>query len=293
MVLVKKRSVGKQDYYYIEHSIRKDNKVIKKEKYLGKKLPKNINELKKDFFLEILRNKWIPLFDIIKKNYIKEYKTMPKIGKDKLIEDFVINFTYDSQRIEGSTLTLRETADLLLDGISPNKPIKDVKEAESHKKVFIEMIKDKGELTLNKVLEWHKMLMKDTKPKIAGKIRNHRVKISGSKFVPSFSSIVKTLLKDFFKWYNQNNKLNPVELAALVHLKFVTIHPFTDGNGRISRLMMNFVLNKNKYPLMNIEYKNRTSYYNSLVKSQVKKEDLTFLKWFFKNYIKQNKLYSK
>lgn len=67
-------------------------------------------------------------------------------------------------------------------------------------------------------------------------------------------------------------RLHPVELTALVHLKFVTIHPFGDGNGRISRLMMNFVLNKKEYPMFNISYEGRTSYYNELERSQIKKE---------------------
>jgi Fic family protein len=290
MVLVKKRVVGKQVYYYLEHSVRQGNKIIKKEKYLGKKLPENVNELKKDFVFELLRNRWVPLIEETKKKYDNDFKLMPKVAREKFVEDFMIKFTYDSQKIEGSTLTLRETADLLLEGIAPNKSIIDIKEAEAHKKIFLEMLEYKGELTLNKILEWHKKLMKSTKPKIAGKIRNHNVVISGSRFTPPSATIVKTLLKDFFKWYkNSRKKLHPVELAGLVHLKFVTIHPFADGNGRISRLMMNFILSKNKYPLLNIKYKNRKSYYNSLEKSQVKKEDLTFLKWFLKNYVKQSR----
>ena len=78
-----------------------------------------------------------------------------------------------------------------------------------------------------------------------------------------------------------------------MHLKFVTIHPFSDGNGRISRLMMNFILNKNKYPMLNISYKNRDSYYTALERSQVNKNDNIFLNWFIKRYLKDNKNYLK
>ena len=102
------------------------------------------------------------------------------------------------------------------------------------------------------------------------------------------------LLKEFFDWYNKNkNKLNPVELAALAHLKFVTIHPFSDGNGRISRLIMNFVLNNKGFPMLDIPYTNRNSYYNALERTQIKKNELIFLQWFFKRYFNEAKRFLK
>ena len=141
---------------------------------------------------------------------------------------------------------------------------------------------------LSVILHWHKKLLGDTKPDIAGKVRRHQVEISGSKFTPPSPVEVDPLLGDFFKWYSRNKgKVHPIELAALTHLKFVTIHPFTDGNGRISRLLMNFVLNKHRYPLLNISYKNRSSYYTALERAQVKKYEAIFVQWFFKRYIKE------
>jgi len=295
MVKIRKKVVGGQIYYYLEHSIRRKGKVQKKERYIGKKLPKNIEEIKKEFLSEIYKEKWYPLFDNIKKNFSREAKKMSKFAKEKETEAFMINFTYDTQRIEGSRLTLRETANLLEKGITPrDKPIQDVKEAEAHKKVFYEMLKYKKDLSLQIILYWHKKLFELSKPEIAGRIREHQVRISGSKFIPSFHAEIYLLLRGFFRWYNKNkNKLHPVELAALVHLKFVTIHPFTDGNGRISRLMMNFVLNKNGYPMLNIPYEKRTSYYNALERSQIKKIDNIFLQWFFRRYVKEHKIYLK
>ena len=205
----------------------------------------------------------------------------------------MIKFTYDTQRIEGSKLTLRETANLLENGISPkSKPIDDIKEAEAHKQIFYEMLDYKKDFSFSIILHWHKNLFQSTKPDIAGKIRKHQVTIFGSKFVPPSPIEVYPLLMDFFKWYNKNKKeLHPVELAALVHLKFVTIHPFADGNGRVSRLIMNFVLIKFDYPMSDIKYEGRTSYYNALERSQIKKNDNIFLQWFIKRYIKGNKNY--
>ena len=84
-------------------------------------------------------------------------------------------------------------------------------------------------------------------------------------------------------------KLNPIVLAALVHLKFVTIHPFVDGNGRISRILMNFVLHKKNYPLLNIHYECRAGYYTALERSHIKCMDFIFVQWFIKKYIKEQK----
>jgi Fic family protein len=290
-MILKKKQIGGQTYYYLEHSFRQQDKVQKKEIYLGKKVPKNIEEIKKKFIFDIYKEKWFEIFEKVKRNYSKEEKATPKSAKEKETENFAVKFTYNTQRIEGSKLSLRETANLLERGISPKqKPLKDIKEAESHKKVFYEMIKYPKELSMQIVLYWHKKLFQETKEDIAGKIRNHQVIISGSKFIPPRPTEIEFLLKEFFEWHNKNkDKINPVELAALVHLKFVTIHPFSDGNGRISRLMMNFILNKNKMPMLDIAYSNRDSYYTALERTQVKKNELIFLQWFFKKYFKENR----
>ncbi|MBI2109699.1 Fic family protein [Candidatus Woesearchaeota archaeon] len=293
MANLKKRIIGNQTYYYLEHSLRKNGRLVKKQKYLGKQIPKNIEQIKKEFLSEIYREKWFSLFDQIKINYLKEIKKMPLSAREKELNAFAVKFTYDTQRIEGSALTLRETANLLERGITPsNRPIGDVKEAEAHKAAFYEMIHYERDLSMQTVLHWHKKLFEQTKPEIAGKIRHHQVKISGSKFMPPLALEIDILLRDFFNWYSKHkSKKHAVELAALTHLRFVTIHPFTDGNGRISRLIMNFVLNQNGYPMMDVYYENRNSYYNALERSQVKKDEGIFLKWFFKRYLKEYKGY--
>jgi Fic family protein len=112
--------------------------------------------------------------------------------------------------------------------------------------------------------------------------------------MPPFPAEIYPLIRDFFKWYNKNtNVMHPVELAGLAHLKFVTIHPFTDGNGRIGRLLMNFILKKRRYPMLDIPYSNRTSYYNALERAQIKTVESTYVQWFFRHYIKENKRYLK
>ncbi len=295
MGIIRKKTAGERTYYYLEHSFREKDRIEKKEKYLGKTLPKNIEELKHQFISEIYREKWFDLFDKIKSEYSAQEKITPPSAREKETENFMVKFTYNTNRIEGSKLTLRETALLLGKGITPNaKPLRDVKEAEAHRNVFYEMLDYKKDLSMDIILYLHKKLFWGTKEDIAGKLRKHQVAIAGSKFIPPFPSEVYPLLMDFFRWYRKNkDKMHPVQLAALVHLKFVTIHPFADGNGRISRLLMNFVLNRHGFPMLDIPYEKRTGYYGALERSQIKKEENIFLQWFFKKYLKEYKMYLK
>ncbi len=294
MVTIKKKIIKGKEYFYLEHSLREGSEIKKKELYLGTEIPKNIELIKKELMKEIYQEQWHKALDKIKKGFSQESKSMPKAMRKKALETFMVRFTYDTQRIEGSTLTLRETANLLERNITPKeKPLRDVKEAEAHKKVFYEMVGYKKDLSLNITLQWHKKLFNNTKPAIAGRIRTHGVAISGSRFVPPSPVEVAPLLQDFFRWYAKNkDKNHPVELAALVHLKLVTIHPFGDGNGRITRLLMNFILKKYNYPLLDISYENRNSYYNALERSQMKNKEHIFVLWFTKKYIKENKKYA-
>ena len=295
MVSLKKKYINGKTYYYLAHSYRKNKKVNKKEKYIGKKIPKNIAELKEELILELYEEIWFKQFDNIKNNFVKEKKKIPKSVGKKEIEHFAIKFTYATNRIEGSTLTYRETALLLEKGITPSRrPIEDVKETEKHKQVFYEMLSYKKEINLSTLLFWHKKLFEETKKDQAGKIRDHSVSISGSRYNPPYAIELELLLTGFFDWYKKiRNKLHPVYLAALVHLKFVSIHPFGDGNGRISRLFMNYVLNKNGHPMIVIDYSDRNSYYNALERSQLTNDDSIFVLWFFKRYLKEYNKYLK
>ena len=290
MAVVRKKKVKGQTYYYLEHSIREGKRIRKKEVYLGNKIPKNIYEIKMKLLDDVYREKWYVDVDRIKKNFSKEQRRMPKSIKEKEFLNFVVRFTYDTQKIEGSTLTRRETADLLERGITPaRRPLGDVKEAETHRDLFYEIIKSRKDLTLHMVLDWHWKLFHQTKQDIAGKIRKYQVAISGSKFMPPSPVEIFSMLTEFFRWYNKNkNNFHTVELAAIAHVKFATIHPFGDGNGRISRLIMNFILNRKNYPMMDIPYEGRKAYYNALERSQTRKDDRIFLKWFVKRYIKEH-----
>jgi len=105
MVSIKKKIIDEKAYYYIEHSYRKNGQVHKKEKYIGTKIPKNIEKLKEDLLLELYQEIWFKKFNIMKDNFSKRKKNMPKSIEEKNLEYFAIIFTYTTNKIEGSTLT--------------------------------------------------------------------------------------------------------------------------------------------------------------------------------------------
>lgn len=197
-------------------------------------------------------------------------------------------------RAASSKLSYRETADLLERGLSPPaRPLADIKEVEAHDKLIREVLEFRKDISLGVMLSWHRRLFEQTKPDVAGKVRRHQVAISGSRFMPPSPVEVQPLLREFFRWYDRNkSSIHPVELAAAVHLRFVTVHPFTDGNGRMDRLLMNFVLNRHGSPLLNIPYEDRRSCHNALERSQVKKVDSISIQWFFKRYLKGHSAYA-
>lgn len=294
MVQIKKLKRGSKIYYYLEHSVREGAKVYKKRKYLGTTVPKNIAVLKEQIIDDIYKDKWYDQFDKIAECYKKILAKTPKSVQEKNIEAFMVRFTYDTQRIEGSRLSFRDTGSILINKVVPrNAKISDVKEAENHKKVFYLMLKSKKDLSLKLILEWHKILFSDTKPDIAGRIRKYPVLITNSNFFPPKPGGLDYMLSDFFDWYDRvKDQTDVVKLSALAHLKFETIHPFGDGNGRIGRIIMNFILNKRGYPMIDIKYTGRYGYYKSLGRSQVHKNEYAFLEWFFRRYLEENNDYT-
>src|SRR3989344_7159067 len=101
MVILRKRQLGKQTYYYLEHTIRRNGRVEKREKYLGKSIPKNIETLKKEFLYELYKERWHSTLNKIKQGFAKSYRQMPPSAKKEEMNKFAIHFTYDTQRIEG------------------------------------------------------------------------------------------------------------------------------------------------------------------------------------------------
>ena len=191
----------------------------------------------------------------------------PYIVKN-LHEDLVLRWTYHSNAIEGNTLTLKETK-VALEGITiGGKTLREHFEAINHKDaiLFMEDLAQKEErLSEYSIKQIHSLILKNIDDENKGKYRTTNVIISGAEHKPPQSFEVQSKMQEFIKKYNENiTKLHPIELASFVHIEFVKIHPFLDGNGRTSRLLMNLELIKAGFPPVVIELEDRLEYYKAL-----------------------------
>jgi len=275
-----KRKKGKADYFYLQHSFRKDGKVVTKELYLGKKIPENIEEIKAKLMHEsheALSEK----LERIRENFQKEWKKVPSSAKERDLQEIAIAFTYNTNAIEGSTITLEETRLILEDKVAPNKPIREIRETESHATVFLQMLKTQETLSEQLLLDWHENIFRETKPDLAGRFRNYSVRV-GSYVAPEWSK-VESLIEQIVVFAKEST-LNSVEVAARAHYMFEKVHPFGDGNGRVGRLLMNYILWKNSYPMLIIEYSRRKSYYKALERTEE-----GFVNYFIRRYLSVHK----
>jgi Fic family protein len=247
---------------------------------LGKKVPDNIEEIKAKLMLEV-KEALSEKMEKIKNHFQKEWVKIPESAKEKELQEIAIAFTYNTNAIEGSTITLEEARLILEDKVAPSKPLKDIKETESQAKVFLEMLKAREKISEELLVKWHKEIFANTKPDIAGQFRNYLVGVGP--YIASDWHELKKLLKQLIRFVNES-KLNPVESAARAHYMFEKIHPFGDGNGRIGRLLMNYILWKNGYPMLIIEYKKRKSYCKALQRTEE-----GFVNYFIRRYLSVHK----
>lgn len=284
--LTTRKREGKTEYYLKYSSTGKS-----KEKYLGIKKPHNIEEIKKEFEEEAYREDKKPSLEIIKKNYLKRNKITNKKILDNELLGFKINHIYSTQRIEGSTMTLGQTRTLLEEKLSPkNTATEHIVEAEQANKIFDEMLITGKDISKNLILSWHEILFERTDTSNAGSFRRENVGPALGKTEYVMWPDVIPDIEDLVDWYNKNkNNMNPVELSARFHRRFELIHPFIDGNGRIGRLLLIFILYKNDYPMMNIEPKEKLTYINKLESSSLKNNVMIFVKWFISKYLRDNK----
>jgi Fic family protein len=288
MVYLRNKSINGKNYFYLVYSVRIDGKTKKIEKSIGTKKPDDIEleKLKQEFLVGINSKNWIVLtqeeYDLIEKIKKSKKETLT----DEQLMDFCVNFTYSTNAIEDNSLTKHETVELLKNGNSVSKPFKDQVESVAHKNVFMEMVSSKEDLSVDLIKKWHYDLFNFSKKELAGKFRDRNVRVAQYK-APHYLDL-PFLMKDFIKYYNSNKKkIHPLELAAMIHLKFVKIHPFLDGNGRIGRLLINFVLHKFGYPMMTVEYKDRYSYYKALDEYDETGEEEIFVRYIVNSYLKE------
>ncbi len=270
-------------YYYRVQSVRVGNKVTKKRIYLGSNLEKKeITKKEKDADIELLL-----LSTLLSDEQITNLEKLKKEKTTLGYEAFIALFTYDSTNIEGNTFTLQETAQLLFEGITPRKSLREINEITNHKEAFDYILKTNSDINKKLVLKLHELVTKNTLKKEfedqLGSYRTLQVYIRGVDWLPTKPEEVSKEMATLFSWYTKNkNKLHPLILAAYFHVTFEMIHPFVDGNGRVGRLLMNHILHKNGFPMINIPHKQKYKYYEKLEKAQVQGEIKPFVEFLYK-----------
>jgi len=206
-----------------------------------------------------------------KKAKLDSYRPLNARVVSNLREDLILRWTYNSNAIEGNTLTLNETK-VALEGITVGgKSLREHFEAINHKEAieFVESLVVKDEMLSEYTIKsLHSLILKNIDNENAGSYRNINVLISGATHRPPSSFEIPSKMEAFVSWYKTEAQiLHPVERACRVHVDFVGIHPFSDGNGRTSRLLMNFELMKSGFPPVVLKVKNRLEYYEALDKA--------------------------
>lgn len=219
------------------------------------------------------------------KSVLDSKRPLTEAELKRLNDEFVVEYTYNSNAIEGNTLTLRET-DFVLKGLTiDKKPLKDHLEAIGHKEAFdfiSILVKEKAELTESIIKQIHYLVLSNA-PQDRGIYRRIPVTISGAAHTPAQPFLIEPKMQELLANYKNSNEDFITKLARL-HIEFEGIHPFIDGNGRTGRLLVNLELMKLGYPPIDIKFTDRMAYYNAFDSYHVKK-DLKPMANLFSKYL--------
>jgi len=282
---IEKRNYYGKTRYWLAHSFREGRKIHKIRKLLGTDLSNEVLEDRKKkaeklILEEIEKYKIIkdPLHDKISKeeiDFIKRLETEANLKIVHLSESewkkFSEVFSYNTNAIEGSELTLKETEKVIEKGEWPiEKPKEDIAEALGVDEAISFIRNTKEHVSLDLIKEIHKIVFKNSKD-FAGEFRKRgeevvvRMGFGVIVHEGAPSNRIVTLLGELVKWYDKYKSEYPgILLAAVVHNQFENIHPFADGNGRVGRILLNNILLKNGLPPLNIDLKNQREYYETL-----------------------------
>jgi len=282
MHIVKRRIKGRE-YFFAEKSVRlPDLSVRKLSVSAGRKTPK-VDELKlrkvfcdkeKSLFanwalkhLEFgypLAQNDISQIEQLKVDYKHVMKGVPKQRIRDLLDRFTVNFTYESNAIEGNSLTLKDVAIVIFEKETiPGKLLREIDETRNHRDAIDLLFRKKIKMTHQSIIKIHKLLMRAIGEQLGyKKLPNF---ILGSPVKTSPPEKVYDDMTELLQWHQKNSsKMHPLQLAALFHGRFLKIHPFADGNGRVARMLSNAILVNNGYPPIIVRKTNRTKYMETL-----------------------------
>lgn len=295
MVFIARKKTGKETYYYLAHNLRSEGGKWKSlREYVGKKMPSGaeFQKLREKFITKHkikVKKKYAHLdperlakLDFLIGEFQKKVKGYPRIALEKRERDFTIRFTYDTNAIEGNTVSLLETAAMLEKKVMPSgKSLREIHEIFNTERAFNFIRASRADISKRLILRLHKLMMANIDDSQGGRIRDYRVAIEGANWMPPTEREVNGKFVEFLKWYSKNEKkLHPIELAAIAHLKFIEVHPFGDGNGRVARLLTNLILMRNGYPPVNIKVKDTIPYVKELQYAQNTQKFEKLADWF-------------
>jgi Fic family protein len=282
---IETRQKGRKKLFYLAHSFRDGGKVRKVRRYLGAGLSeKEIEALRPAAEralaqqVESYRKISDPLHNALSPAEIESVKEL--VGKADLVikhlseEDwtaFTQRFAYDTNAIEGSTVTLGEAKDIIENDRWPKEKAKwEIAETYGVAGAIKRIRETSDHISLELIRDLHRMVFSNSKS-FAGHLRGPGVEVAVTDGRGAIihrgapQSKVVGLLNELISWYGRNkSKYHPLVLAAVAHNQFETIHPFADGNGRVGRLLLNNILLRHGLPPVNIELKNRREYYDAL-----------------------------
>lgn len=244
-------------------------------------------------FIIDLDNNFFDEVDSLKKE-LDSKRPISKETLKSLRESINLEWTYNSNGIEGNTLTLRETQ-VVLEGITVGgKSIKEHLEAINHEKAILfldDLVKNNEPISEWNIKNIHQLILKDIDNENAGRYRKENVTIKGATHIPPDYLKVPELMEKLILTYNTWSEYHPIIQAALLHGELVKIHPFVDGNGRTSRLLMNLDLMNSGYNPVIIKKESRLKYYEALDKAHTTGNYTDFVKLVTKLEVEMLKKY--
>ena len=214
------------------------------------------------------------------KAWLDSFRPLSPVIVEELKKLYDVQFTYNSNAIEGNTLTQSETELVLSKGITVGgKTLQEHLEVIGHKEAidYVESLSEQqqslGEWEIKQI---HNLILRKIAPEEAGRYRQLDVKAAGTNYLYPAHYLIPQLMADFIDWLNSESarNLHPVEYAATAHYRFVSIHPFRDGNGRTGRLLMNLLLLRSGYPIVIISNERRNDYINAIAYGQSNNDEL-------------------